>query len=175
MKNNGLNIKGLCKQIKASRKNMMWSLNDGVHTITDRYWMAQFKEIPKEVQIELYAIFAQFPEEGMHIRYDRFSDSILKGVFIDHTSILDGANKGEPAKDTRFSYDLNGMTARVFKRDDIYSYVNEGYLLAVKEYDGEILMTGKMQPVYFKDASYLVLPYRMGNAPEKEVLELFTK
>jgi|GEM_PF-4782568 len=170
-----INVKGLVKQIKASKKNMMWSLKDGVHTLTDRYWLVQFREIPKEVQIALYAIFTQFPEEGTHIRYDRFSGSILKGDSIDHAAILDGASKGEKAKDTGFSYDLAGIRTRVFKKNNIFAYVNENLLLAVDEYDGDILVSGRMQPVYFKDANFLALPYRMGNRPEEEILELFTK
>lgn len=91
---NGLNINGLCKQIKASKKRLIWSLKDGIHTITDRYWLVNFKEIPRDVQIGLFAIFTQFPEEGMHIRYDRFSDSILKGGHIDHASIVRGRSLG---------------------------------------------------------------------------------
>ncbi|MEK5167134.1 hypothetical protein NYE69_33170 [Paenibacillus sp. FSL R5-0527] len=172
---NGLNINGLCKQIKASKKRLIWSLKDGIHTITDRYWLVNFKEIPRDVQIGLFAIFTQFPEEGMHIRYDRFSDSILKGGHIDHASIVRGAVAGNKGKDTGFAYDISGMKARVFKSNDVFAYVNEKLLLAVDDYVGEILMTGPMSPVYFKDADYIVLPYRMVNQPEREILELFTK
>lgn len=88
---NGLNIKGLIKQIKASKDGLIWSLKDGVHTITNRHWLISFNDVPKEVQVALFSIFAQFPEEGSHIRNDRFSGTTLKGDPVGFESIVSGA------------------------------------------------------------------------------------
>lgn len=172
---NGLNTKGLIKQIKASKNSLIWSLKDGVHTITNRHWLISFNDVPKEVQVALFSIFAQFPEESTHIRNDRFSGTTLKGDPIGFESIVRGAEKGKHAMDTRFIYDMRGMKARVFRQGDVFAYVDESLLHAVDEYRGEILMSGVMTPVYFKDVNYLVLPYRMGTSPEKEIQELFSK
>jgi len=172
---NGLNIKGLVKQIKASKKDLIWSFKNGTHTISNRHWMINIVNLPQDVKIALFSIFAEFPEEGKHIRYDRFSESVMRGDSIDFEGIKNGANKGSAGDRTKFTSDISDYKARVFKREGTYVYVNEAYLLAVEGYSGEILMTDWKRPIFFKDENYLVLPYRVVNEPEKEILELFCK
>lgn len=169
-----INVKGLCKQIKADKRGIVWSLKNGKHLITNRQWLVEFDQLPKDIEKLLFSILGEFPQEGEHIRYEVFSGAILRDEAIKYSEIIDTANKGKVTYKTDLMHDGNPRT-RIFREGDNLIYVNENFLLAVEDYKGEILNNSTMGPVYFKDANYIALPVRMTKNLDLELLELFTK
>lgn len=171
MKNNGLNIKGLCKQIKSDKNSMIWSLRDGCHTITNRHWLIEFDEMPREVLVTLLSVFGEAPEDGMLLQNAHYSDTPLRNVALTDER-WKPVGEGKPATYTSFIHDAGRVGyLRVFKQEDQFIFINENYLQAVGEHFGRenIKCNGYFQPVYFENINYLVLPMRM-----TKVHDLFT-
>jgi hypothetical protein len=176
MKNNGLNIKGLCKQIKADKHCMIWSLNKGTHTITNRHWLIKFDALPREVLVTLLSIFGEFPEDGTLLQNVGYSDTPLRNVALTEERWKPVA-EGKPIKYTRYLYDDgDSRNLRVFKLEDQFVFVKEQYLQAVDENFGreDIKCNGVYQPVFFADLNYLVLPMRMTKVDDLFTLEELT-
>lgn len=173
----GLNIKGLCKQIKESKWSIIWSLKDGKHMITNRQWMIVLDALPKDVSITLFSIFAEMPAEGQSLQNNRFIREHSHQVALDVEKIFEEAKGGSEAKDTGFIYSIGESNTKVFKSSNAFAYVNEKFLAAVDadSYRGRVLLSGRMSPLYYEDINYIALPYRVSNDPEKEIIELFTK
>lgn len=169
-----INIKGLCKQIKADKTGVVWSIKDGKHLITNRQWLVEFEQLPKDVEKLLFSILGEFPQEGEHVRYENFSGGTFRGEAIKYSEIIDAVKRGRTTCKTDFIYNGNPKT-RIFREGDNFIYVDENFLLAVEDYEGEILNQSTMGPVYFKDANYIALPVRMTRNLDLELLELFTK
>ncbi|MGG3307358.1 hypothetical protein ABER23_08015 [Paenibacillus lautus] len=176
MKNNGLNIKGLCKQIKSEKRHIIWSLSKGTHTITNRHWLIKFDALPREVLVTLLAIFGEFPEEGMLLNNVGYSDTPLK-----HTALRDESWKPvgdeKPATLTSYLHDAGDSGyLRVFKSEDQFTFVREEYLQAVDQNFGRenIKFYGIFQPIFFADMNYVVLPMRMPKVNDLFTLEELT-
>ncbi|MCY9530551.1 hypothetical protein M5X04_14610 [Paenibacillus alvei] len=58
-----INTKTLCTLLDQA-ETVVWSIKDGVSTISDRHVLVRFKGIPREVLSVLYSIFFRVPEEG---------------------------------------------------------------------------------------------------------------
>jgi hypothetical protein len=175
MKNNGLNIKGLIKQIKADKHQMIWSLNNGTHTITNRHWLIKFDALPREVLVTLLSIFGEFPEDGSLLQNVGYSDTPLRNVALTEER-WKPVGEGKPVKYTRYLHDFGSGYLRVFKADDQFTFVKEEYLQAVDQNFGRenIKCNGTYQPIFFADLNYLVLPMRMTKVDDLLTLEELT-
>ncbi|MFS8215589.1 hypothetical protein [Paenibacillus polymyxa] len=171
MKNNGINIKGLCKQIKDDKKKIIWSLKDGVHSITNRNWMISFEEVPREVRLVLLSIFGGFPEEGYLLQKTPFSDEPQRSVAVEPISL--NREMAKQAIRTDFLHTSSGLdNLRVFKAGEGFVYIKERFLQAIDPNFGFTNMNsfGEMAPMVFEDLNYIVLPVRIGK--EKDLLTL---
>jgi len=175
----GLNVKGLCKQIKASKNNLIWSLKDGIHVITNRHWMITFEEIPKEVLVTLFSLFVKMPEEGTALQASHFNREVSELIAVDVDKIRETAKNGTISTLTNLFSRSGDLVTRIFKTSEGFLYVKADYMHAINEYGdvGEILSSGKHSPVLFKNINYLILPYRREHNLLEECLieELTTK
>ncbi|MEK3851241.1 hypothetical protein MKX59_19565 [Paenibacillus sp. FSL R7-0340] len=171
MKNIGLSIKGLCKQIKADKNRMIWSLKDGVYSITNRHWMITLTELPREVKTVLLTIFGDFPEEGRCLQNTSYSAIPLNSPSVDGL-ILDREH-AVPARKTDYLLSSSKVgDLRIFKAGEDFIYIKESFLEAIDPNLGFENMSsfGKLSPFIFEDLNYVVLPVRIGE--EKDLLTL---
>lgn len=162
MKNNGLNIKGLIKQIRTDKSRLIWSLYQGVHMVTNRHWMIEFEEVPREIMSVLLSIFGQFPTEGYLIQTFSFGSEVVKADAIKNKGW--DFNNAKQATVTKYIHDYGeSRYLRVFKADDEFYFVNETYLQAVDKNFGfeNVMSKGTLQPLFFSNINYTVLPVRM--------------
>lgn len=155
MKN--LNTKALCKQIKASRNQMIWSLKDGEHTISDRRWAIKSKTLSPDVRVTLLSIFeGDMPEEGgcLHLQHG----SILKNVAITTPEPEQGHVE---YKRTKYVMDYEGAwKLRVFlNAENKAIYINEDFL-GICDSRMQSFGSGNMRPLFYPEINYVVLPVR---------------
>lgn len=174
----GLNTKGLCKMIQESKHRIIWFKEDGVYYITNRSWAIKFDIVPRDVLIKLFSITAAVPEEGQALVMASYLDEPLVQVPPNMKDIFDTALKGVPAQRTSFIKSDEKLLMRIFKTDKEKMFIDEKYLQLVdfKSYEGEIIGSGRMSPIIFKEMNYLVLPYRLTNdAADHSVIEELIK
>lgn len=161
-RNVGLNIKGLCSQIRDSKKIMLWSLKDGQYAISNRHWVIRFSEIPEEVLKTLFMIFGRLPEDGTCLMFS-FDTVISNPKVPDFQTIYEGAEKGTPGIKTSIIKESGDMLLRVFKNAETLYFVSERNLKTVnhRDYEGEILTSGSQSPILYKGLDYIVLPVRV--------------
>lgn len=165
-----INLKELCKQIKKSN-NMIWALIDGVHYITNRHWAVKYESLPREILIELFAVFAEIPEAGAAIQMRRGwevsrANVDIKKVFDDLSAVVQ--KQGEVTPYLKLS-DKDSM--RVIKIGDEPIYVNNDYMKIIKDVViSNPTSAGKYQPIAFNENTLILLPYRMTNSKDDETI-----
>jgi len=159
-----INIKELCKQIKKSRY-VIWTLDNGVHYITNRHWMIKFSELPKEILIQLFSIFAEVAEEGKSLVYQAGFDAEKKPM-VDCEKIFVEANKGaEYGKITNFVKVIEPkMNLRVASFGKFMAYLDEEYMKIIYDFNAaQPFCGGSFRPVAFNGNTFVILPYRVEN------------
>lgn len=173
--NNGLDIKGLCKQIKADKNCMIWSLKNGIHSITNRKWMIDFDSVPREVKLLLLSIFGSQPDEGTCLSMSAYNYEPMNGVAVRGVNEL--INDHIPAKYTKFLVDQEKVgNLRIFKTDEYFVYIQETYLQAINKNIGfqNIGSVGAMAPLCFENINYIVLPVRVPKTDDLLTLKELT-
>jgi len=171
----GFNVKQVCKQIKATSKSILWWRHDGRYYITNRHWIIRLPvdELPREILIQLFSIFAEIPTEGNILSMfggNRGNVPIPKdlGVVYDHME------KMKPAQVTPFvktSESKNVPNLRVIQYKDQILYVNDDYIRMVDIERETPYCTGKHSPVFFLDGTFAVLPMRQDDRSRNEETE----
>ena len=169
----GLNTKGLCKMIQESKHRIIWFKTEGVYYITNRSWAIKFDVIPRDVLVKLFSITAAVPEEGQSLVMASYLDEPLVQVPPNMKEIYETALRGIPAKRTDFLKSSDKLLMRIFKTANEKIFVDEKYLQAVdmQNYDGEIIGSGRMSPIIFKNLNFLILPYRITNVEDSSFIE----
>lgn len=171
----GLNVKGLCKQMKSEKYCLIWSLKNGVHTITNRKWLIDFEVIPREVKLMLLSIFGEEPEENVCLTKFHYSDEPATSVAV--PGAKDIVKNAIPATKTNYLFAHEGIgNLRIFKTAEHFVHVQERYLQAVDDNQGyqNIGSVGPMAPLHFEDINYIVLPVRIPNTEDLLTLKELT-
>lgn len=170
-----INTKELCKQIKLNSKRgaVIWSREADRHFITNRHYMAHFKELPNDVLAALFGVFykiadvgqtlvsvhGQIDENAKPIKYDeiyRPDDQDLLGVHTDY--LRDIGDKD---------------TARVIKFPEHNLLINSSYLkLVVGKLIPKTMGSTPTSPAYFADGNLLILPYGVSKDDVAELNDL---
>lgn len=170
----GLNIKELCRLIRADKKRIIWSRSDGYHYITNRRWLVRFKdgELPQEVLVLLFSIFAEIPEPGRSLVSSLSHLPLRNKDALDVRQIYQGFDTAVEGEVTPFIKDAT-MQLRIVKWQDDILYLDENYLSMVDIGSaGPPKCVGKLSPVFFLDGDVVVLPVRtMDDEQDKELLE----
>jgi len=154
-----INIKELSKQIKKwSRRYLIWTLEDGIHYVSDRHVAFRFNELPKEVLISLFSVFVRQPSEGRSLVMTPVGDEektaiSMKSVFRDSEQFaIDGVV-------TKVVVNYEDYAHRVIQAGDYLVRVDEMYM---KMANGEqVLCKGRHNPVLLCDGQMLLLPIRI--------------
>lgn len=156
----GLNIKGLCKQIRESKHKLIWSLNEGVHTITNRHWLINLSALPYEVKIELLKTF-----EGIEIQEGQMINSYHDIGLVDKPLNIP-KQENETVEFEWTDYYRNcaslGMT-RVFRHGETIKYINTSYLQAVSEGLVPTSINSSLGNLLFEEIGYMILPVRVND------------
>jgi hypothetical protein len=161
-----INTKELCKLIKLNSKRgaVIWSREADRHFVTNRHYMAHFKELPNDVLAALFGVFYQVAEVGQTFTsLGGYTDNYAKPINYDEIYRPD--EQGLLGIHTDYLRDIGDKrTARVIKFPERNSLVDSDYL---KLADGELFprTTGSIphSPVYFADGNLLILPYRVSD------------
>lgn len=158
-----INIKELCKQIKKSHC-VIWTLENGIHYITNRHWMIKFAELPREVLIQLFSIFTEIPSEGESLICQR--DSIDRKPAVRCEFIFEEAMKGpKPGEITEFVKVKDPkLQIRVLNFGTFFCYTNEDYMKILRDFEeSKPFGSGVYRPISFNDNTFVILPYRVSN------------
>ena len=163
----GINIKELCKQLRADGKHgaVLWTREESKHYLSNRHYAVRFNELPKEVLITLFSIFCKVAEVGETL----FSQG---GFVVEQPKPVDFSKFYCPEKaningeKTPYIRDFGDKKfAAVIKFPNRVSFVDEKYMkLAadVKELKGT---DSAFTPLYLADDDLMVLPYRTTDNP----------
>lgn len=178
----GLNIKQVCKQIKAAKLRIIWWRNNNQYYITNQHWIIRLPvdQIPREILIQLFSIFAEIPDEGRILNSWRGSVSSIAEI----TQAVDGAVYGHMKKavmgkitplvkvsDTD-NPDLRIIHYKGKDNKDQIIYVNDEYIRMADIKREPVYCTGKHSPVFFLDGSFAVLPVWNNFEKNEEEAEL---
>lgn len=165
-----LNVKGLCKQIKDSRNNLIWSFDGKEHLITNRHWIIKLEHIVTDVLISLLTVFdGQSPDAGTSLKKHVFFSEIEKGVLISSPPLNEGRKS---LSWTNFYRDYTGPREllRVFSLDNSSVYINTNYLHVCGSSQLKVEGTNALRVIFFPEINYMVLPVRITN--EIDILAL---
>lgn len=183
---NGLNVKELCKLIRARRNRMLWMRSGSTQYVSDRAFMVRFSDeevaenaMPREVLVTLFTVFAQLPKDGEALSL-WFGESkrqpipeAAAGLFnvkglpgnAEVTNLLEVTNRK-----SRILYRV--IRARI-KEQEVFIRVDESYMSLVNNFEEfPPRVGGKMMPIAFgKDI--IILPIRLaGTRVDDDVLDL---
>jgi hypothetical protein len=167
-----VNIKELCKHIKQSSKNsLIWTLEDGIHYITNRHWAVKFNELPREVLVTLFSAFAKTPKEGHSLVITLWGEDEERPA-VSLKKIFEGveANKAEGTI-TNIILDYGKDVYRVIKTKDSIIRLNNKYMSMVEVGTQTAKCAGRLQPVTFGENQLILLPCRSENSKEEETIE----
>jgi len=169
-----INIKELCKQIKKSHY-FIWSLKGGINYLTNRHWAIKYETLPREVLVQLFTIYAEFPEEGTSLVYQG-AFGVSKLDKVDIKKVFDDAQKDQIAgKVTPFIKVSGVLSMRVIKCNEKFIFVSDDYLKNISDVEeSEPFCKGQLNPVTFCNNNFLVLPYRMQTVEVEILQELVT-
>lgn len=141
-----VNTKALCTLLKEA-ETVVWSIKDGVSTISDRHVLVRFKEIPREVLSVLYSIFFRVPDDGKPLMA---SEGEIKEVTIG--TLPDIAEATVTGQVTKY---LKECFSRV--RDELLLtrviQLGDRYVLAQEKY---VQLTNDRNVVGFKEDESLI-------------------
>jgi len=165
-----INIKELCKQIKKS-KFFIWSLVDGVHYLTNRHWAIKFTELPRDVLIQLFSIYAEVPTEGKTLSRYRGGDITESPVNV--AKVFDDASINQVSGSvTPFLKVHDELNMRVINLNGKFTYVNNEYLKIIADINrSNPAGRGMFTPICFNDNTFIVLPYRTTDEEHQVILK----
>lgn len=173
--NNGLNLKEISKQIKASGKSgsLIWSREEKQHFITNRHFLLRVEEVPSEVLIALFSIFLKVPEKGETLTcYAGKIQDTEKQKPISFEKIYIPEKQNEQGEFAPFIKDLgNKLQARVIQFPGHFAYVNEQYMKMTNDTE-PVSTNGPMTPIYFADRNLILLPYRVHETKDDATLSV---
>jgi hypothetical protein len=166
-----INLKELNKQIKKSG-TLIWTLEKGIHYITNRYWAVKFAELPREVLVQLFSIFIAVPEEGRSLVMTHFGDIENKPAVNIEKIIADAVQGAKTGEVTPFLKEVDSkLRMRVMKFDGFISYVNESYTKIIKNLDdSKPIGRATHMPISFNDNTLIILPFRISNGQDIETM-----
>ncbi|MBW7475921.1 hypothetical protein K0T92_14340 [Paenibacillus oenotherae] len=159
-----LNTKALCKQIRASRNQVIWSFNGEEHLITNRHWGVKFTELPTDIKVTLLTTF-----EGETPNINE-TLSKMSGISVKKPEALKlpfpSKENEKEAQWTLYLRQIDNDLLRVFRIGDQFIYIKSSYLEAASDIGLKVVGTGPHQPLYFPEINYLVLPVRLQREPD---------
>lgn len=168
-----INTKELCKNIKHASKNcLFWTLESGIHYITNRHWAVKYEELPRDVLIVLFSIFAKFPTEGTTL--ERASGGERERELVSLVKIFDGTSQNTVTGSiTNIILEWDKGEYRVIKTASEIIKLNNDYMSMVVKDDEPVKCGNKFQPVSFSNNQFILLPIRNDNkSNDATVLEL---
>jgi len=166
-----INIKELCKQIKKS-PSIIWTVQNGTHYVTNRHWAVRYTELPREVLIQLFCIFAEIPKEGETISFSKsygfvsHSSANVERVFKDQEKVTD-TGLVTPYLKTHDDYG----NLRIIKIGKEFAYINEDYMKLVTDCEStSVVCSGRLSPISFYDNMLIILPVRTANEKDSGVI-----
>lgn len=159
-----INIKELCKQIKKSRI-IIWTLDKGVHYITNRCWMIKYNELPRDVLVQLFGIFLGIPEEGQSFVKNRNFENETKPALNCENIFVDALKDSRAGKVTLFVKHVDSnINIRVVTFGDFISFFDEEYMKMIKDFEqSHPISGGSYRPTSFNDNTFVILPYRVAD------------
>ncbi len=165
-----INEKELCKQIKKSAKiGLIWTIQEGMNYITNRHWAVRYREVPRDVLVALFSVFAQLPEEGQTLNFT-FGQTVETNVNVKR--VFDESNDNDvKGKVTSYLSDSYGpYMVRIINSDKGFIYIKDDYMKMVG--DEEPLCKGINTPVSFCDNNFIILPVRVSNNNDNTLHDL---
>lgn len=166
----GVNIKELCKQIKKdSRKSLIWTLENGVHYISNRYWAVRFIGIPSEVSDTLFSIFDQMPSEGRTLATSHWDAK--ERPFVSMSGIFRHCESNNTEGSiTNIIIEQGKVSYRVIKTNDHLIRIDNKYLSIVNKDKDIPKCSHQMTPVSFCNNQFLVISVRVTNSKEDDTI-----
>ncbi|MNC15677.1 hypothetical protein D3C75_635010 [compost metagenome] len=168
---NGLNLKEIAKQIKASGKSgsVIWSREENQHFISNRHFLLRVEEVPSELLIALFTIFLKVPALGetLNCNFGQIQDN-QKPLNFD--KIYNPDKQSQKGTVTPFIKESGEkLQMRVIQFPDHFSYINEQFMRMTSD-KYPISTSSPMMPVYFAENNLVLLPYRVVSTPEDDTL-----
>lgn len=167
----GINLKEVCRQIKASGKRaLIWSRQGGFHYITNRHWMFRFPDdrLPREVLVVLFSVFAVIPDSGKTMA--SYFGEVKEDQLDNMDKIYSPLETANPGKITPFTKDINEKSRmRVVQSGTEFIYLAEEYARMVDQ-DEVPYCNGVRMPVFFLDGAVIILPYRNNSDKNDQML-----
>jgi hypothetical protein len=164
-----INTKELCKKIKrAGYRSLIWQVADGAHYVSNRQWVVRFRELPREVLISLFAVFAEIPGEGQTLAIT--GGTLRQNAKYDFKPIFAGISLASSAQVTPFLriFDTK-LRMRAIRLQSGTAYINEDYMTILSDFEGA-QGTGVMAPVFFCGGDVVLMPFRVSGPDESDAL-----
>lgn len=167
-----INTKELCKQIKSAKRNLIWSVKNDIHYISNRHWMVRYKELPRDVLITLFGVFAEIPQNG-----DTFTAG-HSGIHKDGNVNCEQTYKDIEQRSLSKGFVTNflktkgkDLVLRVINFQTSFAMVDDSYIRLVEDFSGsEVKGGGVFHPMLCCDGDLILLPVREGNTHENQLL-----
>lgn len=174
----GLNVKQVCKQIRAAKLSILWWRKNDQYYITNRHWILRLPvdQTPREILIQLFSIFAEIPDEGRILNSWRGSVSSIAKIPQD----VDGAvyshmqmavmGKITPLVKVSDTDDPDLRIIHYKGKDDKdrIVYVNDEYIRMADIKREPVYCSGERSPLFFLDGTLAVLPMRRYAEPDDD-------
>ena|GEM_PF-1948773 len=175
---NGLNIKQVCKQIKAAKPSILWWRNNDQYYVTNRHWIIRLPvdQTPREILIQLFSIFAEIPAEGQILNSWHGSISNISKISQDvDGTVYSYMQKAVIGKVTPLvkvgDMDVPDLRLIHYKGKDGKNrilYVNDEYIRMVDIKREPVYCSGEHSPLFFMDGVLAVLPMRRYAEPDDD-------
>lgn len=153
-----VNTEALCTLLKQA-ENVVWSLKDGAHIISDRHVIVRFDEIPREIKSVMLSIFLRDIEDGESICY---RDGGVNSVKIGEIPCFKEANViGRATRYLKECEFPNGdfLLSRVVQLGDKYILIQEKYMKLVMERD-VVGFHEDNKPIFLADGAVMIFPLK---------------
>lgn len=167
----GVNIKELCKRIKKdSRRRLIWTLEKDVHYVSNGHWAVRFDNLPRDVLISLFSVFAKIPSEGFSMVTTRWD--VEERPAVSMTKVFrDCESYKSDGTVTNIIIDYGKEVYRVIKADEYLIKINNEYMSLAEPGSKPVKCSGRMLPVSFGDNQLIIIPVRNENAKEDETIK----
>lgn len=165
-----VNTKELCKHIKQSaNRYLIWTVENGVHYITNRHWAVKFTELPRDVLISLFAVYARMPQEGISLVRTVYGDEERPAVSLEKI-YAKSAESLDIGTITSIIVERDKEQYRVLKTPNAIIKLNNKYMSMIDKDINMAKCSGKNEPVFFGDNQVILLPVRADEPKENETI-----
>lgn len=168
-----INIKNLCKQIKKDsiKKNLIWTVENGMHYVTNRHWAVKYLVLPREVLITLFSAFAKIPQEGHTFQLSpHTSEPLERDTPISIEPIFKRCDTHQPSDCTKIITQFDQFSYRIIKQGENLIKVSQDYMQMVDLDGGQPKCGGMVDPISFCDNQLIILPARYDDAAENKMI-----